>query len=126
MLERLARASEGKPMQFTSAITLIPTPAASVIESQTTPRTAPTITRPTVAPSTSDELLGKWRGMDELNARLAHPVSKLFAKAVEPFLQVHRWTAKQGLCPELGALMSVRSAAQTSPGCTRMNTSGSS
>ena len=87
-MQRVARAAMLEPTQVTSALT-IPTPLGAATVSLTTTRT-PSSTVTTYSLFAHNELLQTLRAMAQQHAELPMPLSKEFAKVVQPLMDVHR------------------------------------
>ena len=107
LLEAQAKRVLFGSVQVTTALT-IPRPAGSAIVSLTTIRTTPTSTATSCSIAGEEELLQALRATEQRNAQLPHEISKPFAHAVKPLLEVDRGEAQQGLRPNFGAGKSLR------------------
>ena len=74
----------------------------------------PTTKSTSAAISANDELLRALSAMEHQNVRLQRTLSKIFAKAAEPLLKVHRSAAQEVLSPNRGGTMALHSPAQRS------------
>ena len=88
-------------VQVTTALT-ISTLAGSAIVSLSITRTSPTSTTTSCSITAHEELLQTLRAIEQRNAQLPHEMSKAFAEAVKPLLDVLRSAAQQALGPSLG------------------------
>ena len=95
-LDGLLGQSLCKAIHITSALA-IPKPPGSVILSLTTSRTTPTRKTTSSAISANEELHRGLRASEQLNARVSKELFKMFPKAVDRFLQVHRRAAQKAL-----------------------------
>ena len=87
-LQRAAKKTLLEPTQITSAVK-IPTPIGPAIVSLAPTRTTPTTTTTYCSVRATAELLRALRAMEQQNARLPEQISREFAKAVKPLVDVH-------------------------------------
>lgn len=113
LLKRVAKQPMCEPIQNTPALTILTT-AGPAMGSLTTTRTTPTATTTSCAITANIALLRALRPMEHQNAGLPHTLWKVFAKVVDPLLQVDRNAAQQALSSNVGLGKSVPSAEEAS------------
>ena len=90
-----------KPTKITSALN-IPTPGGSAIVSLTTTETTPTTSATTCTLTENEDLIRTLRAMAQQTAQLPQQLSRVFAKAVKPLLDVHRNAPQTALDSSFG------------------------
>ena len=92
-----------------------PTPGGSAIVSLTTSQTTPTTYSTNCAMTANDELIRKLRAVAQQNAQLPQQLSKVFAKAVIPLLDVDRRAAQNALGSSSGLALGLSSGPPKGP-----------
>ena len=108
----MARETLIKLTQITSALT-IHTPTGAAIVSLTTTQTTRTTSLTTCVLSLNDEIIRTQNAQQ--NAQLPQQLSKVFAKAVKPLLDVHRTAAQKASAPSAGPALGPSSSSAKVP-----------
>ena len=125
LMERMAKEMLMKPTQITSALT-IPPPVGKAIVRLTTTQTTPTTSSTTCALSVGEQLIRTLKHVAQENAQLPLHLSRVFAKAVKPFLELPRTAANKALVSSTSALVPISSSASAlSSSPTKASSSGS-
>ena len=110
----MAKETVMKPTQITSALTIL-TPAGAAVVSLTTTQTTTSTSSTTCALSGSEVLIRTLREVAQQNAQLRQQLSKVFATAVKPLLDVHRTVAQKALGSNSGPALGASSCSASCP-----------